>query len=228
MPYGRRTRMSRSRRARRGYPRGRVTGYMSSVKRGLYLARQAVRGVRYLRSLVNVEKKKFDAENIATIGTGAVTPVDPSLIAQGDSDQSRNGNSILVNGLLLKGTMVKHASSGSQRMRILVLIDLQQVADSDPSYTNIIDPSFTDQILAPLNNESVGRYKILMNRVFTLDTNKPNQTFQTYFKLSHHIRYNGTASTDVQKGGIYVFAVGDDNTNQAALTIQSRTYFYDN
>lgn len=193
-----------------------------------YKAYRAYQEVMKMRQLINVEKKKFDAENISTIGTGAVTPVDPSLIAQGDTDQLRNGNSILVNGLLLKGTMLKHASSGSQRIRVLVLIDLQQVADTDPSYTNIIDPTFTDQILAPLNNESVGRYKMLMNRVFTLDTNKPNQTFQRYFKLSHHIRYNGTASTDVQKGGIYVFAVCDDNVNQPSLTMQSRTYFYDN
>lgn len=228
MPY-RRRRYNRRRR------NGSVwTGFTRYIKKAdnvantSALAYAAYKGMVRLRRLVNVEKKKADFENSGTISTTAGNPLNPTNIGQGDTDQTRDGNSILVNGLLLKSTFTKNASATASRVRILIVLDKQQTPDTAPSYTDIIDPTFTDQILAPLNNETVGRYTVLMNRVITLDSNKPKRTMQKYFRLNHHVRYNGTASSDVQKGGLWVLIVSDEATNAPSYTVQSRTYFYDN
>lgn len=223
MPYSRYYRKPRYTRRRR-YRRSRMGNFASA----LTLARQAYRGVKYLRSLVNVERKKYDAQHTATVGTSPTSIFDPTSIVQGDTDQSRNGNSILCKGLYLRGSVTLHASATVTQVRIIISRDKQQVADSAPAFSSIIDPTFSDNIHAPLNNETVGRFQILRDFVVTVDTNTPVKEFKVYVKMMHHMRFNGVLASDIQKGGIYCSAVSNDNTNQPTVLASGRLTFIDN
>lgn len=230
MPYRRRySNNSRRRTSYRRYNRrSQSTSLLSQAQQTALLARRAWAGLKYLRTLVNVEHKKYDAQHTATVGTSPTSIFDPTAIAQGDTDQSRNGNSILCKSLYVKGSVSLHASATATQVRILVSRDKQQVSDTAPSFTDIIDPTFSDNIHAPLNNETVGRFQILADFVITVDSNTPVKEFKIYRKMLAHMRFNGVASTDIQKGGIYVSAVSNDQTNQPTVLASGRLVFVDN
>lgn len=229
MPYRRSYRRYPYRRSyRRRYSRNSQSSLLSQAQQTALLARKAWSGLKYLRTLVNVEHKKFDGTHTATVGTSPTSIFNPTAIAQGDTDQTRNGNSILCKSLWVKGSVTLHASATVSQVRIIVSVDKQQTADTAPSFTDIIDPTFSDNIHAPLNNETVGRFTILRDFIVTVDTNKPVKEFKIYKKMLHHMRFNGALSTDIQKGGIYVSAVSNEATNQPTVLSASRLTFVDN
>lgn len=47
-------------------------------------------------------------------------------------------------------------------------------------------------------------------------------------RFDHHIRYNGSASSDIQKGGIYMMVLSNEATNGSSFTYNLRLGYYDN
>lgn len=188
------------------------------------IAKAAWSGVKYLRTLVNSEVHKLDHQSTTTVSTsgGIIHLTD---IVQGDADSTRTGNSVLVSGINIDLRMVKHASATTSFMRVIIFQDNQQVADTTPSVTDILaTPNFNDF----LSRTTVGRFKILSSRVYNFEANNVIRTYKKYFKISHHVRFNGTQSTDIQKGGIYLLVISDQVTNVPSLVYNTRTYFHDN
>lgn len=195
----------------------------------LEVAGKAWSGVKYLKKLVNVERKKYDTEVVATSvnnSTGSVTAL--TTIAQGDNDGERGGLSIKPQSLLIRGTLLCSASASGTMVRIMVVRDNEQVADTDPSINNILDGNITVTALAPLNNLTVGRYTMLYDKLMVLDPQRPFKSFEIFKELSGHIRYNGTASSDIQKHGMYVCVISNEATNYPTLNFAARLSYTDN
>lgn len=240
MPYPRRRRTYRRRTYRRPSRRSSASSHWSgfnkfissatSVDNLTKLAESAYWGVQRLSRLVNVEVKKFDAvvaSGTAVNSTGSAYPLHE--IAQGDTDQTRDGNSIKPLSNLLSIQLANNATAVNTRLRVLLVKDLQQIADTTPAVSDVLDGSVASFVDAPLNNLAVGRFKILKDRTFTLTTvSAPVINFKWYTKLYGHIRYNGTASTDVQKGGLYLLFVSDQATNTPTMGFNTRLSFTDN
>lgn len=225
MPYasktGRRYVRRRTRRARR--PQKGILDYQVSL-RSMY------NQLKYIRSLVNVEYKKFDGAVASTVGTTPFLALAPCSVSQGDTDQQRNGNSIRLKSLLIKGQFLLNPSATTTQMcRMIVVMDNQQIGDTTPAFSDIIDSGFGNNIYAPLNNETVGRFTVLLDRVYSLQPNGDTlKSLYHYLKMDKHVRFNGPANTDIQKNGIYVYCVSNDNTNLPSLQLVSRTTFIDN
>ena len=47
-------------------------------------------------------------------------------------------------------------------------------------------------------------------------------------KLWTHIRYNGTADTDIQKGGLYILFISDQASDYPTCDYQTRLGYHDN
>jgi len=220
MPYRRAPRSRYRRRTRR-------TRYTTTGS-ALHLARQAARGVYYLKGLVNSEKFKHDVSAAGTL-TNTGTVVALTGITQGDDEVERTGNSIFVRSSHTMLKIYRDVSVGNdtQLVRVALIMDMQQGSDLNPTFAGIY------QINGPLNFldlSTVGRFKVLWNRFITLDkTNQLSKVINKFYKLRHHVRYNGSASTDIQKGGLYLVMSSDQTSSGfPSFTLEHRLSYHDN
>lgn len=193
------------------------------------IAQKAARGVWYLKGLVNSEKFKHDISSSAQVlNAGAL--VNMVAISQGDGDGQRTGNSIFVRSLSMKGS-IDHNPAGDiiQKVRVMLIIDKQQLGDTAPSASDVLDTTGTTNApFSMLNDTTVGRFTILKSRLYTVTTERPVQLVNWNINMRHHVRYNGSASTDIQKGGIYLLTIGDVATNPPAMHRFIRVAYHDN
>lgn len=227
MPYPYKRRYQRYVRRRRRPTRSTgVTKVMSYARYAMLAYRMATR----LRRLVNVEIKKFD-QTIA-VGTNVTSSgvcYSCCDIAQGDTDQTRDGNSIKPLGIKFQVRLTNNATAVNTSVRVMVIKDLQQVADTAPTVSEVLDTSIVGAYAAPLNNNTVGRFKVLSDKLISLNTvSKPQMDLMWYQKLYGHIRYNGTSAADIQKGGIYLLIVSDQATNYPTFGFNTRLFYADN
>lgn len=217
MPY--------KRRARRGRRRRRVVNWYNRKYSPMQLAAKAYSGMKYLKSVINVEKKVHDVTETTAVTTATITSL--CQISQGDSNILRDGNSIKAVYLGLKWYLVCHPSATSCLVRFLVVKDNQQIADTIPAAGDVLNSVTLNSFL---NKDTLGRFSILMDRRMHLTLNGSNRTLFGHadFPLQHHIRYNGAAAADVQKGGLYLIMMSDQPINSPTLDLRSRLRFVDN
>jgi len=191
-----------------------------------FLARKAARGVRYIRGLVNSEMFKYDQSQTANSVTQAGTVLALTSIAQGDGDGNRTGNSIFVRSINFKGTLTYNTMGNNEQfVRIILFEDTQQISDTSPSLADVLEAGTT---FSHLNSNTVGRFKILYNHVFALSQNRPGIPFEINKSMRHHVRYNGTAGTDIQRGALYMMWLSDSSSNYPQLNYETRTSYHDN
>lgn len=202
-------------------------GAMTALNPGpMSIAKLAWSGVKGLRALINAEKHFYDATATGTVAFATGNVLDYTAFAQGDTISTRTGNSVLVNNVQGRVSMVKHASASQTLCRTFLVMDTQQIADTAVAIADIllsVDP------LAPLNRNNLGRFKVLWSKKYILTANRPMINFQVYKRFKkHHFRYNGTAAGDIQKGGLYLCTVHTESTNLPTITANYSTVFYDN
>lgn len=194
----------------------------------LQMARKAFGYARWLRTMLNVEKKKHDAQVNTTIGTTGNVQI-LSGIAQGDGIGNREGNSIKVNSLYLRGALTIHGSATASICRIMLVRDKQQIGDTEPALSDVLQ---SVDHTSPLNSATVGRFKIMWDKTYVLkQTTNTTIFFKKYFKLARsrlHCRFNAGAATDLQKNHLYLMIVTSEATNLPAVVIDSRLGFIDN
>lgn len=189
-------------------------------------ATKAWNGVQQIRKLINVEEHRVDTAIGAAIDSaGSVTHL--TAVAAGDTAATRTGSSILLKGLHMRFALITHASAATTVVRILVVKDKQQVSDTTPAVTGILNSA---DVLSHVVPDFTERFTILKDMTHILDlVGNPIKTFD--FKLNMtgtHVRYNGTAGTDIQQNGVFVLLLSNQPTNTPTVSVQSRLTFYDN
>ena len=162
------------------------------------IALSAYRGVKALRALVNSEThyRNVFVSTATVANTAIITQLND--VVQGDTLNSRTGNSILMSGLRSTEVM---SSAVTCTVREILFIDKQQISDTAPVVTDILQTSVPIAFYA---QEFPGRFQILSDSFYTLDTAaKPVIARRRYKKLQKHAVYNGTAAADIQKNGVY-------------------------
>lgn len=215
----------RSSRPRRGAKRSRRPAYTTwgSAK---FLANKAVRGVQYLKGLVNSELYKFDSG--ATSSGVTTTPVvlHCTNLGNGDGEGQRTGNSILAKSLSLRGTMTVDTAGATTNARLCVIRDKQQIGDSSPSWLDVFESATPYSFL---KRETVGRFEILYNKQVTLvPAGDAAWNFVINIPMQSHIRYNGTGGGDIQKNGLFVMYCSDRSTGYPNLNYATRLSYHDN
>lgn len=192
----------------------------------LSMASKALRMANYFKQIINVEHKHSEVGYLGeTVSTGIVTHLTP--IATGDDPDERNGTSVLARFLNIRGEIRWNTSSPYQRCRIVIIRDNQQVDDTSPTLTEIFNEN------NPLSHLSVadpGRFKILAQRNFTADMQKLTTSFHITYKMQYHLRFNGTAGTDISKNGTYLCLMTSDITTGEGANLEyiSRLTYVDN
>ena len=225
MPYRRNAYRKRRRFAKRRFNRAKKAGW--SYSNAFAMAKSALSQIWKIKGLINSEMFKLDStSNIITIDGNTPASYAITNVAQGDGEGQRTGNSIFCRAYNLKGYLVKAATPTNTMVRIAVIMDIQQVGDTAPTWSNIYEST---SVNAHLNSDTVGRYKILFNRLYRMDTSKINTPVFINIAMRHHVRYNGTASTDIQKGGLWLLVSSDQtSTSSPTFVYDSRLSYHDN
>lgn len=147
--------------------------------------------------------------------TGAVVHV--SAVAQGDTQGTRTGNTINVTGVDLSGNFIRISTdfAGAAFLRVALVQDREQVADTAPSVANIFATG--DPVNALPNLDTLERFRILWlspvmdawqmvldsDRLVAGSVPTHKGTYSHSWKGNIKVSFNGTASTDIQKNGLY-------------------------
>lgn len=217
MAYRRRVRFRR-RRARRA-------PWYRRKYNAVQLASKALRGLNYVKGLVNSEMFHNTISSVSNpTPLGTIIPL--TNIAIGDSAVTRTGNSLFVRSIVMNFNCSQNASAlDNTFIRMVLFTDTQQVSDTTPVSGDIFATTGPNALV---NLDSAGRYKFLKTWAFSLSTQNPAKIIKYYKNIRHHVRYNGSAATDVQKGGIYLALVSSQSTNTPTLEYQIRVGYHDN
>jgi len=215
----------RRRYRKRGYRRRNVAWYNRKYSVA-QLASKALKGVSYLKGLVNSEKFKHDLVSSSTYDYNGVLS-HLTGISQGDGEGQRTGNSIFVRNVNIRGSLVRGTTD--ERVRLMLLIDKQQIGDSVPAASDVLASTGTAQsVYSFLNRSTVGRFTILRSRLYALTADTPTININWNVNLRHHVRYNGTTGTDVQRGGIYLLIITSAASNGPTFERAIRVSYHDN
>ena len=189
------------------------------------IARAAWRATKYIKGLVNSEMLHHDVgqDGTTVLSTGTVYAL--TAISNGDDAGTRTGNSILLRTLLNRIRFTKHASAVTTVVRFMLVWDTQQIGDTTPAAGDILQYADVD---SPLNLASSGRFKVLANKTVALSSQMPIWHSERFLKLYKHVRYNGAASADIQRNGLYLLVVGDQATNLPTMDWYARVGYHDN
>jgi len=189
------------------------------------MAKAALKGVNYIKTLINVEKH-IHIKGAAgdALSTGVIIPLID--VAQGDQNGQRTGLSVLCRSLTLRLHLRQNSNNPISMVRYMIIQDTQQVADTNPQVSDVL----TSDWMSGLNVNTVGRFRILKSQFINLSSAAQPQYFiDDFFDLSNiHIRYNGTLGTDYQSNGFYLVLLGNNSTFPPQYAYNSRFHFYDN
>lgn len=220
MPYYRK-KFKRNYRRRR-YPRRGYTTYGAAK----YLARKAYQGVKYIRSMINVEKHYLDTGVSSTVtNTGSVTLL--SGIAQGDDVNSRQGNSVLAKTLYGRCVLLRDSDNTTlmNSVRMMIVKDLENIGTA-PTVTDILQGA---TVVSPLNVDHTSRYQVLLDKVYSLSLNgKDGMNLKYYLRVNDHLKYTGANATDVYKNAIYLLLISDQSAEYPTTVQNWRLGYYDN
>lgn len=201
---------------------------LSGTVDAMDVAMAAYNGVKALRGLVNSEMFKKDTS--VTLGAAQSNIVRLTDISQGDTVSGRQGNSILLRNITIKGKIeINAAVTGNSAVMIALVQDTQQVSDTTPAVADIFTAQNDPHTL--LNVGTQGRFKVIKrwNYILTPAAGGANAKQLDYWKsLYTHVRYNGSGSTDLQKNQLYLVMITSENTNYPTIALNARVGYRDN
>jgi len=214
------------------------------ITRGVRRTGTLTQQVKSLQSFVNKlkpEKKYVDVgltlTNIADAGTGGVVHL--TQVAQGDTQSTRTGNAINLTDIKIgfqfdRGTTVSAGNNG--HVRFAVVVDKEQVADTSPTAAAIFTSG--DPICPRPNLANLERFRILyispqidpLMAVLDTDiTSPPQRSNLMEYSWSGNLKvaFNDTASTDIEKNGVYFVVLSANNSDTIDTSGTCRIGFTD-
>jgi len=192
------------------------------------MAQQAWTGVKYLKSLVNVEKHPCD------VNVAAQTPDNTTglfnlltVISQGDNDTDRQGNSILARSVNINLKYQINASASHTTIRTILFWD-KECNGATPTISDILQ---TTSVMANYNHNTASQYQILADyRVNLSISGQQETTRRIYRKLQRHVHFDGASGTigDIQDYALWLFFVSDEAANTPSVQARSQLLFIDN
>lgn len=198
--------------------------FIKGAKNAISIATSALRTASLVKSLINVEYKYVDNYNATAVIPGTYGTVGDVIlqtgITQGDSVNQRNGNSVKLKSVYIRGlfsldtTVLPHTD-----IRLMVIKDLEGVYSSGTA----ISPSDILQIpnyfLSPININNGKRFKVLYDRTISLDASNPSRMFKIFMKSNQHLRFTGPTNTATDEGHYYLCAFVDSSTTAATTAL---------
>lgn len=216
---------------RRG--RGRRRGFHPYVKASApavgYVAYKAAQMVA--KKWLNPEFKSHELDtNTNFDDTGEVIYL--TGIAQGDADNTRDGDSIKATGMSLNMTLTQNAAATETFVRIMLIRDNDFAGTNTPvigGAGGVLDT--TDDFRAMKNLDQTRRYHVLYDKMHIIHSvNGRTKYIKIFKKMSHHVRYvdTGAGSGSGGNGALWLMIITNEDTNLPNVNYQMRLRYLDN
>jgi len=218
--------------------------------------KKAWEGLLRIKRLINVEEKMFDATAAAQSVNYSGVIDNLSNVAEGSDYNNRNGNSILVQRLHLKGAFTLNTGAsapGSVVCRLMVLRDMLHNSTTDPTPAQVLEVTASGTaVYSPLlhfhdGNAAARRFRVLHDKNYVINANFATTVaatvsgsvdilggntvqFDVNVDVGAHTLFQSTAGADASDwvGGLYIFYISSVNSTTPTITYYSRLYFTDN
>lgn len=190
---------------------------------------RVARTVAGIAQLVNAEPKFVDslAQTLSIVTTAGQLQL-LTGIAQGSTDQTRNGNSVLGKDLTVNFSSFAHATpTDCTHIRLLIICDKQNDG-ADPTVSQIFA---TTGVNSPLNKDFSARFVILKSLYQSLSpSGNLGQSGKFFLRIPFHIRYDGALATvaSCKENQLYFVVLSSQTTNGPTIQWSARFNFYDN
>ena len=197
-----------------------------------------------IAQVINVEKKHYDCVPAITAVTTTPTFLNTTAMGQGTTDTSRIGNSVLSKSIQLRGYFAFNSAGATQQhIRCLLIRDSENTDSGTPTIGEILENvggGWEQKFTSPLNMKNSRRFRVLKDKVFTVDQYHAFKDIKIYYKFpilkdkqgrkikGIHSTYGGAAPTDTCAGSIYWIFFSDQATNAPTHGVMTRYRFIDN
>jgi len=223
MPYRKRYQRRRKRPAVRYRSRPANLGYMSYLK---YVPSLLTK-VKYLASMINSETHIYDSDPASSSisNTGSVLAI-TSGIAQGDTNASRTGNTVLAKSLYTLGNVVVNSAMTSLGVQCrLIWFIHKRATGATPAVTDIL---LEASIESPIKIGVGDQIKILKDKSFTLTSTKPIVPVKEFFDFRGQSLHQKWVASAEEENHIYLLWISTEASNPPSIDIYNRFRFYDN
>lgn len=156
-----------------------------------------------------LEKKYFLTAESATNMTYAGAVSDLSLIAQGDTDISRDGDSLYMRSCRIVGTM-HNAGGDANHVRVILF---QWHDDSTPTPSNVLIAGYlstVNSVNSLYHHDQRKKYSVLWDKKIRLDPSGPTSAFfDSGYKFPKVKKISYTAGTTVGNNKLWLLIVSD-------------------
>lgn len=202
---------------------------------------QQVRSLQRVVSSLAPELKYTDITLTVTNLTNSGTVVNLTQIAQGDTISTREGQTIHLKKIFIRGTLAAAADAPIEGFfRYVVFVDKQQVADSSPSVATVIQDGTgsANPIHNLLNVNFLERFRVLWSSkaiplkrlgLDTDNTTPPTEdpNIEVNLAVNFKVAFNGTASSDIEKNGVFMLFLTSATTDTIDFAGVARLGFTD-
>lgn len=187
-------------------------------------------------SLINVERKYVDNANIDYPQTTAF-PIWQFLtnIAQGDDENTRNGNKVLLQNITCRLYINLVGTQTVGHVRFMLVCDKNYDASNGETFTTILGKILEDTtypLISPLNKNEGKRFVLMKDKLLTLVAGSDRQSISRKFfmKTPFHVEFDGPLSTDSGNNSVYMIILTDVTGvgNSSTITWYTRTNYTDN
>ncbi len=193
------------------------------------IAKTAWNTAKYLKGIINSELKYNDttATNLPISSAGSIQQL--TDISQGTDNNQRNGNSLLMKSVFIRGKVELADSDVSCQLRMIIFRDTMNQG-SIPLVGDVLNNvGSTISVFSPLNENRPGRFKIVYSKLFTLNKNgMDSHIFKTFIKTDKHIKYTGPLGSDEFKNQYYILLISSEATTFPSVSYFNRVRYYDN
>lgn len=199
---------------------------------------KALKIANNLKRALNVEYKHADSNS-----TGATTGVSATVangqmillnnVAQGDGGSSRDGNQYKLTNINTKISIVGAPAANSGLVRIVMFV-FRGPNGAAPLQTDLFDNNGNLHVHDFRNLEQVPRFRILHDRVYTLEKEAAGYNFKKSISINKDVdlkvKYNGTtgAYTDIATNSVWLMIISDSVSLYPTFFQNTRCRFVDN
>lgn len=206
----------------RSYRRAPRSSWAGTAYKALTLATKVA-------SIVNSELKHYDEAVSLSPDSSVGSRTSPIRgMAQGDTNNTFDGNSILVKSFFIRGTISIGASATATRVRLALVWDTRpsSVLGTIPAWTDVFSAA---DVNAMMNiDDQIKRFKVLFDRTYTLSTvmGRLEIPFRIFKKFSRHVKFNDSQVPILND--LILLSFSDEAANTPNIVGYSRLRFYDN
>ena len=180
---------------------------------------------------LNAEMKFVDtSQNGGTVTfAGTVTPI--SLLAQGLTVSSREGESIRVHGIEARFGASADPTATRNYLRTIVFADME-TRGAAPAAADVLENTGNGNSYAsPWNHLGGPRFNILYDSgPMAVSTAAGPKAWEVMIPYNEHVHYNGAGGTIASsyEGSLYVLQIADVTALGPSCTLYTRVHYADN